>query len=257
MDCKIKKMRSLLLSTIGLILLAPLTVQASDWSYTVELYMFGTTIEGDTSLGPIDGADVDIDFSDILETLKVGGMIHFEAVQKTGWGACLDYRLMDLESDISGPRGGVADVGVRQGVLQGDLLYRVPLWKGDLDYVISFRWWNNDFDVTLDPAVLPGSFSAKASEDWIDLAVGARWTVPLSEKWSLMVRGDIGGLGLQSDFTAFLFADVKYAMTEHWLLDIGYTATWVDYETGTRGQRGYFAYNTVTHGPLLGIIYEF
>jgi hypothetical protein len=133
----------------------------------------------------------------------------------------------------------------------------VPLWKGDLDYAVGFRWWNNDFDVTLDPAVLPGSPTVKVSEDWVDLVVGARWTIPLSEKWSLMVRGDIGGLGLQADFTAFLFADVKYTMTEHWLLDIGYTATWVDYKTGTPGQQGYFAYNTVTYGPLLGIIYKF
>ncbi len=252
-----KKIQSTLLGTLGLILLAPFSLQAADWSYTLEAYMFGTTIAGDAGLGRTDDADVDVDFSDILETLKLGGMVHFEAVQKTGWGAVLDYRLMDLQDDISGPRGGVADVGVRQGVLQGDLLYRVPLWKGDLDYVVGFRWWNNDFDVTLDPAVQPGSLTLKDSEDWVDLVVGARWTIPLSEKWSLMVCGDIGGLGLQADFTAFLFADVKYAMTEHWLLDIGYTATWVDYETGTPGQHGYFSYDTVTYGPLLGIIYKF
>jgi hypothetical protein len=252
-----KKIKAILFCVLGLILLAPFSLQAADWSYTLEAYMFGTTIDGDTSLGRIDDAEVEVDFSDILETLKLGGMVHFEAVQKTGWGAVLDYRLMDLEDDISGPRGGVSEVGVRQGVLQGDLLYRVPLWKGDLDYVVGFRWWNNDFDVTLNPAVLPGSLTIKDSEDWVDLVVGARWTIPLGDRWSLMVRGDIGGLGLQADFTAFLFADVKYAMTEHWLLDIGYTATWVDYETGTPGQQGYFAYDTVTYGPLLGIIYKF
>jgi hypothetical protein len=255
---KMKKFKRFLLSSMVLALLSPLPVQASDWSYTVELYMFGTTIEGDTSLGRFDDVDVDVDFSDILETLKIGGMIHFEAVQETGWGAVLDYRLMDLRDELSGPRGGVAGVKVRQGVLQADVLYRVPLWKGSLDYVVGFRWWDNDFEVDLDAAaLLPGSITVEDSPDWIDLCVGARWTVPLNEKLSVMFRGDIGGLGLQADFTAFLFADIKYAMTEHWLLDIGYTATWVDYETGTQGERGYFAYDTVTHGPLAGVIYKF
>jgi hypothetical protein len=252
-----RNIQKILPAVLGLLLFFPPPLQAADWTYTLEAYMFGTTIVGDTSLGRINGADVDVDFDDILETLKLGGMVHFEAVQKTGWGVLLDYRLMDLEDDVSGPRGGVADVEVRQGVLQADLLYRVPAGKGNLDYVVGFRWWNNDFDVTIDPAVLPGSLTLSDSEDWVDLVVGARWTVPLGQKWSLMVRGDIGGLGLQADFTAFLFADVKYAMTEHWLLDIGYTATWVDYETGTPGRQGYFAYDTVTHGPLLGIIYRF
>jgi hypothetical protein len=55
--------------------------------------MFGTTIDGDTSLGRIDDADVDVDFNDILENLKLGGMVHFEAVQKTGWGAVLGTAL--------------------------------------------------------------------------------------------------------------------------------------------------------------------
>ena len=36
-----------------------------------------------------------------------------------------------------------------------------------------------------------------------------------------------------------------------------YKATWVDYENGTPGQAGYFAYDTVTYGPLMGVIFNF
>ena len=87
--------------------------------------------------------------------------------------------------------------------------------------------------------------------------MGVRWIIPLNEKWNFMVRGDVGGLGLEADFTASLFANVRYAMTESWLLDLGYKAIWVDYETGTEGQPGYFSYDTVTHGLLLGVVYKF
>ena len=36
-----------------------------------------------------------------------------------------------------------------------------------------------------------------------------------------------------------------------------YKALWVDYENGTPGSPDFFQYDTVTHGPLLGIIYKF
>jgi hypothetical protein len=42
------------------------------------------------------------------------------------------------------------------------------------------------------------------------------------------------------------------------LLDLKYRALWVDYENdGTKGQPGYFEYDTVTHGSLIGFIFKF
>lgn len=189
--------------------------------------------------------------------MKTAGMIHFEAVHESGWGTALDYSFMDLRDDISGPQGGVVGTKLRQGVFQADVLYRVPVGKGSIDYLGGIRWWDNDLEVTVDPVALSGSVTKKVEEDWVDLYVGARWITPVSQNWKFMLRGDVGGLGLEADFTATLFGNVRYAMTESWLLDIGYKAVWVDYETGSRGEPGYFAYDTVTHGPLLGVIYKF
>lgn len=238
-------------------LLWPTLVQASDWSHEVELYLLGTSIEGDASIGRVTGAEVDVDFGDILERLNLAGMVHYEAHHTSGWGTAIDYSFMDLRDDLSGPQGGVADFKVRQGVLQVDVMYRVPLGSGTLDYLGGFRWWDNDFKVTIDPAVLPGSVTGSSREDWADLFVGARWIAPVSDNWNVMIRGDVGGLGLEADFTASLAANFRYAMNDAWALDLGYKATWVDYDSGTPGQPGYFAYDTVTHGPQLGVIYNF
>ena len=72
------------------------------------------------------------------------------------------------------------------------------------------------------------------------------------------MRGDIGGFGLESDFTSSLAAGELFKMSDNWMLDLQYKATWVDYENDkTPGQPGYFAYDTVTHGPLIGFIYKF
>ncbi len=39
--------------------------------------------------------------------------------------------------------------------------------------------------------------------------------------------------------------------------DVESTDNTIFYETRSKGQPGYYAYDTVTHGPLLGVIYKF
>lgn len=237
--------------------LFPLSAHAQGWDFEVELYMMASNIEGDAGIGRAGATSVDVDFGTILENLKLGGAMHFEAIHESGWGTALDYSFVDLGSDITGAQGGVADVGVRQGVLQADLLYRMPVAKGTVDWLGGIRWWDNNIDLTVDAAVLPGPVDIEVEEDWIDVFVGARWIYAFTDSWELMVRGDIGGFGLESDFTAQLYGNVRWGFADRWALDLGYKAIWVDYESGTVGQPGYFLYDTVTHGPVMGIVFKF
>ncbi|MEN8199709.1 MAG: hypothetical protein ABFR63_06505 [Thermodesulfobacteriota bacterium] len=238
-------------------LLFPAAVQAEGWDTELQLYVLGTHIEGDAAIGRAQGVPVDVDMDKILETLNMAAMVHLETVHQSGWGMALDYSFMDLEDDISGPQGGVLDANVRQGVFEADLLYRTPMGKGTVDYLAGIRWWDNDFDVTVNSLALPGPASADREVDWVDVFVGARLITPVSEKWEFRLRGDIGGFGLEADFTGCLYGNMRWLITDNWALDVGYKALWVDYEEGTEGQRGYFAYDTVTHGPLVGVIYKF
>jgi len=91
----------------------------------------------------------------------------------------------------------------------------------------------------------------------VDAVIGMRGYFDIAEDWQIMVRGDIGGFGLESDFTAKTVAGVMYNITESIILDVQYIALWVDYETGTRNTANYFSYDTVTHGPALGLIFKF
>ena len=41
-------------------------------------------------------------------------------------------------------------------------------------------------------------------------------------------------------------------------LDMKYKASWVDYENDTAtGEVGYFQHDTITHGPILGLAFNF
>lgn len=242
--------------TIAL-LVASNYANSQDWSYQFEIYALASSIEGDAGIGRATGVEVDVNMSDILEVLDIGAMAHFEAHNSNGWGVALDYGFMDLKADISGPRGGIVDVGIRQGVFEALLVKRISSGDGHLDYLAGLRWWDNDIDVDIDPAVLPGTAMVRVDEDWIDVIFGVRWTNPLNEKWNFQLRGDVGGFGVESDFTSAVASGFRYQMSESTTLDLQYKATWVDYKSGSRGQPGYFEYDTVTHGPLIGVIFTF
>ena len=258
MKMKMNINHAFLISIIITSFLLPAKSFAEAWSYEIELYGLLASIEGDASVGRATGVDVDVDFGDILDNLDAGLMIHYEAHHENGWGVSLDYGFMDLGSDITGPLGGVTNVDVRQGIFEALVVRRNKLRDGHLDYLFGIRWWDNDIDVTVDPAILPGTITRNVDEAWVDVIVGVRWLNNINKKWDFVLRGDIGGFGLEADFTANVQAGVHYQMSANWLLDLQYKALWVDYESDdTKGQPGYFAYDTVAHGPLIGFIYKF
>lgn len=233
------------------------TASAQDWSFSIEPYVMATNIEGDAGLGRVTGAPVDMDFSTILENLDMAAMLHFEAHGGNGWGFIVDYGFMDLSDDIFGSKGGVIDARVRQGVLEGLLVRRSQSQTSGLEYFAGFRWWDNDVDVVIDPAVLPGDITRKVDSSWIDLVVGARWTRLINDRWTARVKGDIGGFGVQADFTSSLAIAAVYEFSERYALDLQYKAMWVDFEEGSKSQAGYFSYDTVTHGPIIGFQFNF
>ena len=231
--------------------------KAQNWTYSIEPYLLAASIEGESGLGRVTGAEIDVDFSRILETLDMALMIHFEAHSANGWGIMLDYGFMELSDNIFGERGGVVDARVRQGILEGMLVKQSRNPSSGLEYFAGFRWWDNEVDVAIDPAILPGDITRKVDASWVDLVVGARWTRPLNERWDFRIKGDIGGFGVKSDFTSSIALGAVYSFSNRYALDLQYKALWVEYEDGNTRQPGFFAYDTVTHGPIVGFQFNF
>ena len=230
---------------------------AEDWTFSIEPYLLAANIEGDAGMGRINGAPVDVSFSRILETLDMAAMIHFEAHSANGWGFILDYGFMDLSDDIFGERGGIIDARVRQGILEGLLVKQSRNPSTGLEYFAGFRWWDNKVGVVIDPAILPGDIVRKVDASWVDLVIGARWMRPLNDRWKFSVKGDVGGFGIEADFTSSLALGAVYSFSDRYALDLQYKAMWVDFEDGTAGQPGAFSYDTVTHGPIVGFQFNF
>ncbi len=178
--------------------------------------------DGEVSLGRISGVPVDVSFSDILENLDMAGMLNFEAQHNSGWGIIMDYAFMNLSADTNVGFGGVIDAGVRRRIFEGLVSRRLDVAKGDMELYGGIRWWDNRITASFDPAILPGSPSARIDESWIDPIIGLRWTTPLSERWKLRLRGDVGGFNVGSSFTWSGTATALFRMTERLELQIGY-----------------------------------
>lgn len=238
--------------------LTPCTViAAGTWDFSIEPYLLAASIEGDASVGRAAGAEVDLDAGDIFENLKAGGMIHFEMYSPEDMGLMLDYGYMRLGADKVNALGGILDAKVRQSIFELFGAKRFEMQGGYFSIYGGIRHWNNDVRIFVDPAILAGSATAEIDEDWTDPVVGIRLMKELGLDWRLVLRGDVGGFGVSSDFSSLLSAAIYYSFNELVSLDIQYKALWVDYEDGTRGTPGYFAYDTVTHGPVIGVIFEF
>ena len=245
-------MRQTFLVLLSLVALSAHAQSGDDWKYSIEPYLLGASIDGDATLGRATGVPVDVSTDQLLENLESAFMLNFEARFDNGWGFVLDYGFMDLGADTTVGFGGVVSASVRQAILEAIATRRLDVAAGRLELFGGVRWWDNEVKASLDPSVGNGSLSTEISEDWVDPIVGLRWTRGLSDRWEIRLRGDVGGFGVGSDFTWGANAALYFRMSERMFLDLGYRALYVDYANDKASNEGAFAYDTTTHGPILG-----
>lgn len=247
----------LIVTTVLLTLAAVSNAQDDNWDFTIKPYLMATSIEGNVGIGRVSGAPIDVDFSSILENLSMAAMVNFEAQHKNGWGFVLDYGFMDLKADTTTGFGGVVDASLRQGILEAFVTSNIGEADSGLDAYVGVRWWDNQVRLSVDPAIISGSLNFRINAGWVDPIVGMRWTNQLSDSWDIRLRGDIGGFGIASDFTWSASASALYSFSDRFVLELAYRALDVDFDNGKASDQGFFAYDTTTHGPLLGLLIRF
>ncbi|MBN7796879.1 hypothetical protein [Parahaliea mediterranea] len=224
----------------------------------VEPYLVATTIEGDGALGRLDGLDVSVDFDSILDKLDAAGMVRIEAYHRSNWGLFLDWGMMDLKGSgrTEGERLRV-EAEVRQAVTQFGLMYHMDLANGSVvDFFFGARYWDNELDLKLRPGKEQlGQRALGADPSWTDGFLGLRASTSLTQAWRWYLYADVG-MG-DSEYTGDLKSGFVYSFTDRWRLELGYNFLWVDYEEGKVGTPGSFKYDTVTHGPLVGLQIHF
>ena len=163
----------------------------SDPDWKISAYLWSTGLSGEMGIGPIT-ADVDLSFSDLVSALDIGG----SAIARRDWGANaligdLSYFALSPD-DAPGPLGTTISPNLKMPLLSA---YYARKWGTESQYggiMVGARYMK--MDLTLKVKGLPGDADIKksGSPSFTDFLVGGMYSRQLSDRWNMMLQGDVG-----------------------------------------------------------------
>lgn len=191
-------------------------------------------------------------------------MLHAE-VGKGDWGFILDANLIRAGTSITTAPAQV-EVNLQQTIIEALGMYRLIDMPGYLvegkalsvDFLAGGRFYEFGNILTVRPfnPMLP-TVPLNLSATWVDLVVGGRAVVPITNSLELFGRADIGGFGIgSSSLLAWnLIAGLDWKMTSCSSLVAGYRELNVNKTGGVGGTA--FDFNAKMYGPFMAITFQF
>ena len=230
---------------------APAPQAGSKWEFSVAPYAFFAALDG--RVGVVgQTAQVDASFSDIFRNLDFAAMGAFEA-RKGNWSIVTDAMYMSLSGKrvTPSPFFSDIDVEVKEFIFDPVVAYRVlKVERGHIDLLGGARVWHVKSHLTFQPRILP-LVDVEGSKNWVDPIVGARGVASLSPRVFLFGRFDMGGFGINSDFTGQAFGGLGYQLKPRVALLGGYRYIRVDYVNEG------FIFKTAMSGIMAGAKFNF
>jgi hypothetical protein len=230
------------------------TPASSPWQFRIQPYGWLTGIDG--SSGPAGyAADIDAGFDDVFDVLEMAAALQFEA-RRGRWGIIADAFYAELGSSgtLPGPLETDIDLDFEQFLGELVVSYRVSECSRsfvDLYAGIRYNSLSLDLEATSNGTALNEDERRSADKDWTDPIIGIRTQWEINDRWFLAAKGDIGGFGVDSDFTWNLQGTVGYRFNESVSLEIGYRYFDTDYSDDG------FIYDVAQAGALIGVNFVF
>ncbi len=211
--------------------------------------------------------NVDLTPSRVLQHLgDVDGalMLHTE-VGRGDWGFILDANLIRASTSVSTVPAQV-DVTLSQTLLEGLGMYRAIVMPDfmvegkslTVDFLAGGRYYqfSNGFAIYPVNPILP-PLQTNLSATWVDLVLGVRTRVPVTESLDIFGRVDAGGFGISSSSTMAwnLVAGVDYKMTANTSLIAGYRVLDINKQSYSGTQP--FNFNAQLYGPFMALAFQF
>lgn len=247
------------------------------WTLSVTPYSWLAGLNGDTT---VKGRTTDIDVGPfkVLEHLDGVPWMSYTEARSGRLGLYNDIFYAPLGVDASGARAfgrltldAALGVDIEQTIVEVGATYEIARWWSNtaIDLLAGARYWHQDVAINLalttalDVAGLTlsrGRAIARAGDvDWVDPLVGLRIRHQLAPGQELLLRGDVGGFDMGSQFSWNVLATYSWQIGVHYGVTysglLGYRALSVDFEKGSGANR--YDYDVVQHGPLLGLTVSF
>jgi len=217
--------------------LPPTTTMADPgWDFAASLYAWLPS-----KRGVIETSNLAIPLDDPDEA--TGGFVYFEG-ERGRWGFAVNLDFLNSEDQVPGLAGPI-EVDEDTLIAEIDATFR-PAEGSSLQFLAGLRMLDSSQDIRF-PILPPTSTDVTQ----VDPIVGARGTWPLSESFRFRLRGDIGGFGIDSDFTYQMAGLFGWEFARNWSLTGGYRMLGWEFEAdGVRN-------DLRLSGPLLGVAASF
>ncbi len=192
---------------------------------------------------------------DLLSHADIGLMGAAEARHKRFLlaGDLIWIRISDshaLPLPVTQPGAVTADARLGQLIWTSKIGYRlIDHEKVKADAAVGARFWHSGQKLTFNPSLLGLSFTP--SQNWADIVIGGRVLLPVGQKASVNLSGDVGGWNATSKLDYQFLTFLGYKVAKKWTLAAGYRYLFVDYRSGNSS-----ILNLVTSGALIGATYQ-
>jgi hypothetical protein len=235
------------------------------WEFQLSPYFWMPSIDADATVKG-QTSSVDLGFGDILKNFSVFGLSGRCEAWKGNWGFMFDGLYTHLNGDFSTPAPDI-EVTIEQAVLDFALGYRsrpIPL-KSDRDLPalrftifggLRYNYLYQGINLRFKRPIIPVSgVVLSGSASFVEPLLQCRLGLRLTEKFTLLVRGDVGGFGFVSgsnlDWNVLVGFD--YRFNRKVSAKIGYRVYGIDYERGSGNDR--FGFSGVLYGPMLAMTF--
>lgn len=236
----------LLIITVSREAFAETASNDGDWQFNLTpLYVWVVGIEGH---GEVSNSSLSSshEYEDVFE-LSAAYLGHFEAMHKSNWGLLIDTNYIGLSGgqDFS---IGALNIDFEATVAELSGVYRIVGQNYQFDIIAGIRYMNLGVDVSL-TGTPTGEINL--NQNWIDPLIGARCGWQIAENWKLMIRGDIGGFGVGSDFAWQAAGLVDWQPFEYVSFIAGYRALYENYQSDSDLE--VLSLDATFHGPVVGV----
>jgi len=185
-----------------LIVTSGATARAADgWQWSIAPYIWASDISETLLLNDEIVGGGDTEFKDLVELVDTSLQLHFEGVRDR-WGLFADLTYIDLSDSETGELEILRfDVEITEALLEAGAIYRPSGRSGKLDLLFGARYLSVDEKYRLQLGGLD-PFEAAVDEGYLDALVGARYRIPLSQRWMISLRGDVSLGGTDHMWTA-------------------------------------------------------
>jgi len=234
-------------------------VSADKWEHSLSIYLWGADIGGTTA----GGTGVNVDFSDLVDNLKMGFMGAYGA-RKGKWSIMTDALYLNVSAsktlDPLPPIGGdIINVTTDARLdLKGLVIHLVGGYnlvqneKSRLDFIFGARYLDlsTDLDLNFDLGLggPPLNVPISASGDALDAIIGLKGKLNLSERWFIPYYVDIGAG--DSDLTWQATAGITYRAGQKTDVALVYRHLEWDLDATLTDDLNF-------SGPLLGVVFGF